>query len=209
MQIISNPSSNFTAQASIVRRVVDFLGDEYRPSHVILDGADYSLESTLLDEFNDVAFSWTRDRPTDHTPPHVRHLMRHEECTHLVWFSRAAIGYDEILFVWVVAHELRHIYQSRHNFPNARIRSAVSELRRTQEFMHLPPSIFAPEEIDSDVCALRVAKEICGVDHVSYFLSANLLPRCPFSAYPKLLECLLSKCPNDLGKRFKDERSET
>ncbi len=201
MQIISHPSNYFTAQANMIRRVVDFLGDDYQPSHVMLDGADYSAESALLDEFKDVAFSWTRDRPTDRTPPHVYQLMQREECTHLVWLSRTAIDYDEILFVWVVAHELRHVYQSRHSFPRARIRSVVSELRRTQEFRHLPPSIFAPEEIDSDVCGLRVAKAICGADHVSHFLSTHLLPRCPFPAYPKLLECLQLKCLNELSKR--------
>ena len=201
MQIISHPSNNFTAQAAVVRRVVEILGNDYQPSHVMLDGADYSAESTLLDEFRDVAFSWTRDRPTDRTPPHVRLLMQREECTHLVWLSRKAIDYEEILFVWVIAHEFRHIYQSRHNFPHARIRSAVSELRRTQEFMHLPSTVFAPEEMDSDVCGLRVAKEIYGADRVSRFLSTHLLPRCPIPAYPKFLECLQSKCPNELSKR--------
>ena len=200
MEIISHPRNSFIAEADMVRRVINFLGDDYQPSHVMLDGADYSAESTLLDEFRDAAFSWTRDRPVDHTPPHVYHLMQREECTHLVWLSRKAIDNGDILFIWVVAHEFRHVYQSRHNFPRARIRSLVSELRRTQEFRDLPPSIFAPEEIDSDVCGLRAAKAICGADHVSRFLSTHALPRCPFPAYPKLLECLQSTCANELSK---------
>lgn len=33
MQIISHPSDNFPTQVSIVSRVVDYLGDDYRPSH--------------------------------------------------------------------------------------------------------------------------------------------------------------------------------
>ena len=201
MQIISHPSDNFPTQASIVSRVVDHLGDNYRPSHVILDGADYSNEPTLLDEFRDVAFSWTRDRPTDRTPSHVRRLMQREECTNLIWFSRKAIGYDEVLFTWVVAHELRHVYQSRYDFPRADIRSMVRELRRKQEFTDLPPSVFPPEEIDSDACALRVAKEICGPEYASRFLSAHPLPRCPYPAYLKLLECVRLKCLNELGVR--------
>ena len=201
MQIISRPSDNFPTQASIVSRVVDHLGDNYRPSHVILDGADYSNEPTLLDEFRDVAFSWTRDRPIDRTPSHVRRLMQREECTNLLWFSRKAIGYDEVLFTWVVAHELRHVYQSRYDFPRADIRSVVRELRRKQEFTGLPPSVFAPEEIDSDACALRVAKEICGPEYASRFLSAHPLPRCPYPAYLKLLEWVQLKCLNELGVR--------
>lgn len=200
MEIISHPINNFIAQANIVRRIVNFLGDDYQASHVMLDGDDYSTELTLLDEFKDVAFSWTRDRPTDHTPLHVRHLMQSEDCTHLVWLSRKAIAYGEILFVWVVAHELRHIYQSRCSYPRAQIRSTISELRKTQEFRNLPPPIFAPEEIDSDVCGLRTAKEICGADHVSRFLSTHPLPRCPFPAYPKLLEYLQSTCANEPSK---------
>ena len=196
MQIISHPSNNFASQASIVRRVLDFLGDDYQPSHVMLDGADYSADSTFLDEFKDVAFSWTPDRPTDRTPPHVYDLMQREECTHLIWLSRTAIDYDEILFVWVVAHEFRHVYQSRHNFPSAQIaqiHSTVRELRRTPEFKDLPTLIFAPEEIDSELCGLRVAKAICGADRVSRFLSKDRLPLCPYLAYPKFLECMASR----------------
>ncbi len=140
MQILAHPSNNFSSQICMIRHVADFLGEEYQPSHVMLDFTDYSGNSTVLDEFNDVAFLWTRDRPTDRTPLHVHQLMQREEFTNLVWLSRKAIGYDEILFVWVVAHEFRHVYQSRHNYPRDYIRSVVSELRRTQEFIRLPPS---------------------------------------------------------------------
>ena len=190
MQIIYHPSDSFLTQASIVLRIVDYLGDDYRPSHVIFDVADYSDESAFLDEFRDVAFSWTRNRPTDRTPSYVQQLMQREECTNLVWFSRKAINYDEVLFTWVIAHELRHVYQSRHDIPRADIRSRVRKLRRKQEFIYLPSSVFAPEEIDSDVCALRVAKQIYGSEYVSQFLYSHPLPRCPDRAYLRLLECL-------------------
>jgi hypothetical protein len=201
MQILSYPSNNFAAQVSMIRRIADLLGDDYQPSHLMLDGTDYSADSTVLDEFKDIAFLWTRNRPTDRTPSHVHHLMQHEKCTHLVWLSHKAISYDEILFVWVVAHELRHVYQSKRNFPRARIRSVVSELRKTQEFMRLPSSVLsAPEEIDSELCALRVAKEICGAEHVLCFLSTHGLPRCRHSAYPKLLEHLQSIFLTELRK---------
>jgi hypothetical protein len=202
MQIICHPSNNFAAKAKLVRRVLDFLGDDYLPSHLILDGADYSAESTFLEEFKDIAFSWARDRPTDRTPPHVYHLMQSQACTHLVWLSRVAIDYDEILFTWVVAHELRHVYQSKHVFSHDRIRLVVINLRRSDAFIHLPPSIFAPEEIDAEVFGLHVANEVCGADQVLRFLSSSPLPRCPSPAYPKLLAHLLSKCRdefNDIG----------
>lgn len=193
MQIISHPSDNFATQANIISRVVGHLGDAYRPSYVILDRADYSDEPTLLDEFRDIAFSWTRDRSTDRTPLHILRLMQREECTNLVWFSRKAMDYDEVLFTWVVAHELRHVYQSRHDFHRSDIRSVACELRRRREFIDLPSSVFAPEEIDSDVCGLRVAKELCGVEYVSRFLSTNPLPRCPSPAYLNFLECVQLK----------------
>lgn len=197
MQIISHPSNKFTTQASLVWRVADLLGDYYQPSHVMLDDTDYSAKTTLLDEFRDIAFLWTRERTTNGTPPHVLQLMQSSECTHLVWLSRRAIYFDEVLFVWVFAHELRHVYQSMRNFPRARIRSLISELRRRPEFIKLPPSVFAPEEIDSDVCALRTVKEIFGADMVSNFLSTHHLPRCQFPAYPRLLENLQSKYLNE------------
>lgn len=66
----------------------------------------------ILDEYRDVAFSWKCDRPTGHSPTYVRRVMQREHCTSLIWFSRTGIGYDEVLFTWVVAGELRHVYQS-------------------------------------------------------------------------------------------------
>ena len=72
---------------------------------------------------------------------------------------------------------------------------------RDKEFMCLLPSLFSPEEIDSDACALRTAKEICGAEYVSQFLSKHPLPRCPYPAYLKLLECVQLKCLNELGVR--------
>lgn len=199
MQIISHPNNNFSTQANIVSQVADHLGDDYQPTHIILDGTDYSTESTLLDESRDVAFSWTRDRPTDHTPPHIRQIMQREDCANLVWFSRKAMGYDKVLFTWVIAHELRHVNQSKHGFPRADIRSVIRELRRRQEFIRLPPHVFAPEEIDSDVCGLRVAKALYGTEYVWGFLSAHPLPRCPYPAYQKFLECVALKCFNKPG----------
>lgn len=196
MEIVCYPSDDFTTQANIVRRVADHLGDGYKPSHVVLDRNDYSHDRTFLDEFRDIAFSWTPDRPIDNTPPHIRQLMARKECITLIWLSRMAMDYDEVLFTWVVAHELRHIYQSRYGFPSKKIRSVALEFRRKAPFMSLPSSILAPDEIDSEICGLSVAKKLCGAENVARFLSFNKLPRCPHPAYPKFLECVQLQCFN-------------
>lgn len=194
MEIITQPRNEFSEKTDLVRQVVNHLGADYWPSHVVLDGDDYSNDPAVLDEFRDIAFSWTRDRPSNRVPPHVHSVMVQTECTHLIWLSRKAIEYDRIIFIWIVAHELRHIYQSRCSYPRNCIRSSVKELRRTQEFSNIPSSTLSPQEIDSDICSMRVAAELLGAEQLAQFLGSTKLPRCPFPLYPRLLEQVKEKC---------------
>ena len=123
--------------------------------------------------------------------------MEMPHCSHLVWFSRKAVEYRPELFAWIVAHELRHIFQSRLGYPRDCIRIAMNALRKTTKFNHLPSSKLAPEEIDSDICGMRVVRELFGKKELNIFLSSSRLPRCPFDSYPRLLEEVSEKCFHD------------
>lgn len=191
MQLLVRPEGASAPQAELCRLLVARLGVVYAPTHVILDSNDYTNESSVLDEFRDIAFLWTPDRPRDRVPPYMLEVMNESSCTHLVWLSRKALAYIDPLFIWVLAHELRHVYQSRHAFPRECIQGKVRELRRKPEFNSLPASLFAPEEIDSELCGLRSATAMYGVAR----LQDIRLPRYPYPAYVRLLQEVEVTCP--------------
>lgn len=185
MRLTIHPESACATQVELCQFLVGRLGDDYEPTHIVLDLNDYAGDSSVLEEFRDIAFSWTPDRPTDRVPPYLLDVMNDPACTHLVWLSCKALGYPNQLFVWVLAHELRHLYQSRHGFPRECIQNTVRELRRKREFISLPPSVVSdPTEIDSELCGLREASAMFGAEQ----LRGILLPRCPHPAYARLLQ---------------------
>lgn len=195
MQLMVHPESSDAPQAELCRRVVDHLGADYAPTHIVLDSNDYTNDSAILDEFKDIAFSWTPDRLRNRVPSYLLEVMSDPSCTHLVWLSRKALAYTEQLFVWVLAHELRHLYQSGHAFPRECIRTKIRELRREPRFATLPPSIFAPEEIDSEICGWRVTVAMFGAEQLQEALQSAPLPRYPSSAYASLLQEIEAVCP--------------
>ncbi len=191
MRFIIHPESACASQVELSQRLVDRLGHDYEPTHIVLDLNDYAGDSSVLDEFRDIAFSWTPGRPKDGVPPYLLDVMNDPACTHLVWLSCKALGYTDQLFVWVLAHELRHLYQSRHGFPRECIRITVRELRRKLEFTSLPPSVVSdPAEIDSELCGLREASAMFGTEQ----LRGIPLPRCPYPAYARLLQEVEGTC---------------
>ena len=188
MRIVTHPEIVASPHAELCSRVITLLGQEYVPTHIVLDSSDYTQDHNVIDEFRDVAFTWTRDRPSQRVPFYYAEITRNPTCTHLVWLSQKALSYSERLFVWVLAHELRHVYQSRQRFPRDEIRREVQRLRRKPSYAHLLSSLFAPEEIDSELSALRVVGALYGVDEMNAFLVLNPLPRCPCPAYTNLLQ---------------------
>lgn len=195
MKLIIHPDEQTSPKEALCCQVLALLGDEYMPSHVVFDLADYSDSPSFLNEFRDIGFSWTPDRPTDKVPSYLLEVMRDPSCTRLVWLSRAALAYSDRLFVWVFAHELRHTYQCRNAYPRDCIRVKVHELRLTAGYRELPPSVFAPEEIDSELRALRAVAAFFGQADLESFLVSKSLPRCPYPAYTRLLEETASACP--------------
>lgn len=185
--IVTHPEPFQSPHTTLCSRVLMCHEDEYVPTHIILDSRDYCDDHQLIEEFRDIAFTWTRNRPRDFVPQYFFEITSDPSCTHVVWLSRKAMSYSDPLFAWVFAHELRHVYQSRHQFPRDEIQHAVRALRRKSEYINLGPSLFAPEDIDSELSALRVFRKLYGEDELNHFLASTPLPRCPYPAYSKLL----------------------
>lgn len=188
MLIVTHPEPIESPHAELCSQVLACLGNDYVPTHVIFDSRNYSDHQQLIAEFNDIAFTWTRDRPRDSVPQYFLEITAAPTCTHVVWLSHKAIAYSAQLFAWVFAHELRHVFQSRHQFPRDEIQRTVRALRRKAAYINLPPSLFAPKEIDSELSAVRVLRALYGEHELSRFLASTTLPRCPYSAYATFLQ---------------------
>jgi hypothetical protein len=194
MEILAYPRDAFADQKILVQRIADFLDPDYRPSYVVLDGGDYSNDETVLDEFRDFAFSWNRDRPKDRVPAHVLGVMNDDLCRNLIWLSRRALEEEDILFVWIVAHEFRHIYQDAKGFSSDALRQVSRELWRQAEFRTLPSSPLGVAELDAEIFAMQTARSIFGPAPLTEFLEGKLLPRCPLKSYSLFLQRLDVDC---------------
>ena len=197
MEILANPRHAFADRKILVQRTADCLELDYRPSHVLLDGEDYSNDASVLVEFRDFAFSWNRDRPKDRVPAHVLGLMNDDLCLNLIWLSRRALEEEDILFVWIVAHEFRHIYQAAKGFPSDALRQVSRDLWRQAEFRTLPSSPLGVAELDSDIFAMQTARSIFGHEPMTEFFGRRTLPRCPFKSYALYLQRLEIACRNN------------
>jgi hypothetical protein len=197
MEILACPRNAFADRKILVQRIADCLELDYSPSHVLLDGEDYSNNASVLDEFRDFAFYWNRDRPKDHVPAHVLGLMNDDLCRNLIWLSRRALEEEEILFVWIVAHELRHIYQAAKGYPSDTLRRVSRDLRRQAEFIALPSSPLSVAELDCDIFAMQTTRSIFGLEPMTEFFGRRLLPRCPFKPYALYLQRLEVACRDD------------
>jgi len=195
MEVVVYPVGSYMNQESLVDQVVDFLGAEYRPTHVLLDGEDYTHADTVLEEFQDIAFYWNRERPINRVPSHVLALMEDLDCHHLVWLSRKAIEEEDILFTWILAHELRHIYQARQSLSLRFLRREAQNIRCQPKYLGLPSGPMNPAELDSDIFAMRACEALFGMSKLAEFTARRRLPRCPFITYPGYLRDLEQSIP--------------
>ena len=87
---------------------------------------------------------------------------------------------EEIHFVWILAHEARHLIQSINTISAAELRRSIQRLRRERRFFDLPGSTLEPLEVDSDIFALSIVQEFFQSSEIDNFFIRRSLPRCPF-----------------------------
>ncbi len=187
MQFITNGTIPDRGVEACAKRVVALLGSGYEPTHLVLDAHDYASRVDVLEEFKDFAFSWTPDRPKDHVPAYLLDVMRESSCLNLVWLSPRTIASGDHVLSWITAHELRHVYQSRNCCTLSNLRNAIRSLRRDPKFLALPPNLFDPAEMDSELCALQTVANLYWNSDLSQAAAQIALPRYPFPAYNQFL----------------------
>lgn len=190
MQLQMYMAKDTEGKACLASRVVEYCGYAYEPTHLLFDGHDYASDPSVLDEFRDIAFYWNRSRPKGRVPHHVRKLMDDPLCEHLIWLSRRALNEEDLLFVVILAHELRHLYQTVRGFPRNIVRNAAHDLRCDLRFIRLPSGPMSPDELDADLFALRTAAGLFGEERFRSFHDRRRLPRCPYDEYVPFLEAL-------------------
>ena len=194
MELVAYPRHAFADRKILVQRIADSLEPNYSPSHVLLDGEDYSNDASVLGEFCNGAFYWKHGQSKDGAPTHALGLMNDDLCRNLIWLSRRALEEEEILFVWIVAHEFRHNYQAAKGYPSNALRRASRSLRMQTEFRTLPSSLLGVAELDADIFAMQTARSILGQQPMTDFFGGHLLSRCPFKSYALFLQRLEVDC---------------
>jgi hypothetical protein len=104
-------------------------------------------------------------------PQPIRELLSEFQYHHLVWVSARVSRAAEIEFTWVVAHEFRHLHQSL----------ACCDLLVANWFLceflggvepHIPNySNDVPTELDAELFAWRITRELCGVAAADEYVS--------------------------------------
>jgi hypothetical protein len=201
VQILTHPRDAFEDKKILVQQVSYHLEPDSSPSHVLLDGNDYSKDNSVLEEFKHLAFQWDRSKPRDRVPAHVLDLMNDNLCLNLVWLSRKTLELEEILFVWIVAHEFRHVYQAIKSLPFDALRKKSRELWRDAEFRNLRSSPLGVAELDADLFAMQTARSIFGVELLTEFLQRRPLPRYPYPEYTLFLQRLEVACRDNEKQR--------
>jgi hypothetical protein len=187
VQIIGHPLTASAQRAELCANLASSLNEKYQAAFVVLDSSDYTDASNLLDEFRDIAFSWTPDRTMSGVPSYLTRLMQEAGSDGLVWMSAKTDGYQDTIFSWVLLHEFRHLYQVRHGWSPSALQQQIRTLRRRPEFIQLPPHLFQPAEIDAELFALDAMRSR-DESHDPSTLTNNLrLPRCPLPAYNAFL----------------------
>lgn len=194
MEILAYPNHAFADRKILVQRIADCLEPDYSPSHVLLDGEDYSNDASVLDEFCNGAFYWKHGQSKEGAPTRALGLMNDDLCLSLIWLSRRALEEEDILFVWIVVHEFRHNYQDAKRYPLDALRHVSRDLRRQAEFRTLPSSPLGVAELDSDIFAMQTARSIFGHEPMTEFFGRRTLPRCPFKSYALFLQQLEVAC---------------
>ncbi len=196
MQILTYPRDAFEDKKILIQQVSDYLEHEYSPSHVVLDNNDYSKDNSVLEEFKHLAFQWDRSKPKDRVPAHVLDLMNDNLCFNLVWLSRKVLEEEEILFVWIVAHEFRHVYQTTKSMSFDDLRKKSRQLWHA-EFRNLPSTPLSVAELDAELSAMQTARSIFGVELLTEFLQRCPLPRYPYLEYTLFLQRLEVACKEE------------
>lgn len=194
MNIVTNPDNSKSQKIDLCIKVTDYLGVNYRPTHMVFDSENYDQQESLLDEFRDIAFAWTPGRSKENIPTYLRNIMDSPECKYLVWLSEKALKLDDVQFVWVLAHELRHIYQSRKVSQFTCIKSIKKKLRKEQCYKTLPGSLLGASEIDAEVCGLITVIDIFGKDRADELLHSGALRRCPYESYAMFIKQVAEEC---------------
>lgn len=102
-----------------------------------------------------------KERTAPDAPEHVREALASQNGSHLVWLSRAVCEACNSTFAWVLAHELRHVWQDR-NHPNVRVLNEFMATYYSRPFGHAPHGLDLPYELDAEIAAKRIVENKLG-----------------------------------------------
>lgn len=193
VEIRTHPTNAFSDRKSLLTRVIAAADVAAIPGVVLLDGGTYDDSAAYLDEFRDFAFYWNASSPKVRVPSHVLALMNDLQCVHLIWLSRKALEEPCPHLAWILAHEIGHLRQATTNGSLSNLRRKIEVLRRDSRFRNLPNSQMGVDDVDSDLFALGVTRELFGPAELQAYFARHKLARCPEPQYFPFMQELESR----------------
>jgi DNA-binding XRE family transcriptional regulator len=183
MRIVTLPSDRPHPKATLCLKLAELFHAEDLPTHIILDGTDYSSEQTKYqEEFEGPAFLWTKGKSIDNQPEQFIEVTKDPDCEEIYWFSLKALTFSEMMFTWLFFHEFRHGYQIRFEFGQKMSRSELrrisQRLRNTSYMEFFNATDLDVDELDADLFALHQLERVYGKYELCAFVkSSDFIPR--------------------------------
>lgn len=149
--------TNVMEQCSVPEEGVLILFDEHdgQPYQGAQDGVDWSVQACCRN-------LRAGGVPLRVFPQRIRAFLSEFQYQHLIWVSARVSRAEDLEFIWVLAHEFRHLQQSL----------SCGELLLANWYLcsflggaepHIPKyANHVPTELDAELFAWRICRELCG-----------------------------------------------
>ncbi len=102
----------------------------------------------------------------ERSPEHLLKLMESCQYSHLIWLSRQACEARNILFAWILAHELRHLEQDLYSPTLSKAGHFLVRALGTIEVEEPKIGNSIPTELDANLRAYRLTQRMFGTEVV-------------------------------------------
>ncbi|PKM44954.1 MAG: hypothetical protein CVV03_07240 [Firmicutes bacterium HGW-Firmicutes-8] len=181
------------SKKQLLDKVLVLSGAPSKGLALVLDDSNYEDSSNHIWRSNQAYhFNIKLGEVEEMSSEHLLKLMKSNDYSNLIWISEKICNGTDILFTWVLAHELRHLHQDSacHDLSLAGyfLTETLSYIETDRPWMW----IMIPTELDAELSAWRITRELFGIDVADNYVKSQLNN----SAQEKSIKLLLKFDPN-------------
>ncbi len=130
--------------------------------HVVFDDSDFVGD---LNSRYSIDLAWHMHIATggveECSPDHILDIMESPDCNHMIWLSNRAATGPVDRFIWILAHEIQHMNQSRVH-PELECAGGLLKLVRHRNAEAPAPHSIEPHELDAEATAFGTLARLLG-----------------------------------------------